>query len=103
MGGLGRLWVLAGPLGVWLAASRRSLVLAALGRVLRNSAASMLVAMAGMLDQLALGLLEPLCFTLARFLQWALGFIDIGEERLGARIAADPGRLGCCRLLLAPF
>lgn len=81
---------------IGLAAFIAQFVVAAGGSVLYRSPCGVLITMAGVLDQLLLGLLEALSLTLSSLDQWPLGLAGatIGGSRLGAGPSADCGGFG---------
>lgn len=74
-------------------------VVAVLGRVLHGLTGGVLVAVAGVLDQLALGFFEALGFAAAAFHDRTAGFVGLLlGGRLGAGASADRRRFGGSRV-----
>ena len=89
------LFTLARTFVVGLAASGGANVVALLGRILDGLTGGVLVAVAGVLDQLALGFLEALGFAAAAFRDRTVGFVGLLlGGRPGAGASADRRRFG---------
>jgi hypothetical protein len=92
---------LARTLDVRVPGGRRADVVTFVGRVLDDASGGVLVTVAGVLDQLALGLLESLGLAAAALGHGASGLVGLlFPGRLGADAAADRGRLGRGRFLV---
>jgi hypothetical protein len=92
------LFALARAFVVGLAASGGARVVALPGRILDGLTSGVLVAVAGVLDQLALGFFEALGFAAAAFQDRTAGFVGLLlRGRLGAGASADRRRFGGSR------
>jgi hypothetical protein len=89
------LFTLARAFAVGLAAAGGASIVAFLGRILDRLTGGVLVAVAGVLDQLALGFFEALGFAAPTFHDRAVGFVGLFLGGwLGAGASADRRRFG---------